>query len=55
MPIPNLTREEDFAESAQAAGMDYKELLERIMTLGRNYRVEWREYQCLIVASGGYA
>jgi hypothetical protein len=24
--------------------MGYRELLERIMTLGRNYRVEWREY-----------
>jgi D-alanine-D-alanine ligase len=43
-PNPNLAREEDFAESAQAAGMGYKELLERIMTLGRNYRVEWRDF-----------
>ena len=43
-PNPNLTRDEDFSESALAAGMDYRELLERIMTLGRNYRVEWREY-----------
>src|SRR5580658_6608807 len=41
---PNLTRNEDFAESALAAGVEYRELLERIMTLGRNYRVEWREY-----------
>jgi D-alanine-D-alanine ligase-like ATP-grasp enzyme len=40
---PNLARNEDFAESAAAADMDYRELLERIMTLGRNYRVEWRE------------
>jgi D-alanine-D-alanine ligase len=43
-PNPNLTRDEDFSESASAAGMDYRGLLERIMTLGRNYRVEWREY-----------
>ena len=41
---PNLTRNEDFAESALAAGTGYNELLERIMTLGRNYRVEWRDY-----------
>jgi D-alanine-D-alanine ligase-like ATP-grasp enzyme len=41
---PNLTRAEDFAESARAADMEYPALLERIMTLGRNYRVEWREY-----------
>jgi D-alanine-D-alanine ligase len=43
-PNPNLAREEDFAESARAAGIEYDGLLERIMTLGRNYRVEWREF-----------
>ena len=41
---PNLTREEDFAEAARAAGLGYKELLERIMQLGCQYRVEWRDY-----------
>ncbi len=41
---PNLTREEDFAESARAAGIEYRELLERLMMLGRSYRVEWREF-----------
>ena len=41
---PNLTHDEDFAEAARAAGMDYASLLERIMTLGCNYRVEWRDY-----------
>lgn len=41
---PNLTRDEDFAESARAAGMDYRALLERIMTLGCNYHAEWRDY-----------
>jgi len=41
---PNLTRDEDFAESARAAGVDYQALLERIMTLGCNYRAEWRDY-----------
>jgi D-alanine-D-alanine ligase len=41
---PNLTSEEDFAESARAAGIDYRTLLERIMALGRGYRVEWRNF-----------
>jgi len=41
---PNLAGEEDFAESARAAGIGYPALLERIMTLGRGYRVEWRNY-----------
>ena len=41
---PNLTGDEDFAESARAAGMAYPELLERIMTLGCGYRAEWRNY-----------
>jgi D-alanine-D-alanine ligase len=41
---PNLTRDEDFAESARAAGVEYQALLERIMSLGCNYRAEWREY-----------
>jgi D-alanine-D-alanine ligase len=39
---PNLAREEDFAESARAAGSEYATLLERIMTLGLGYDVEWR-------------
>jgi D-alanine-D-alanine ligase len=41
---PNLTREEDFAESARAAGVDYPTLLERIMGLGCGYRAEWTNY-----------
>jgi D-alanine-D-alanine ligase len=41
---PNLTGEEDFAESARAAGIDYPALLERIIALGRGYRAEWRNY-----------
>jgi D-alanine-D-alanine ligase len=43
-PNPNIAREEDFAASARAAGIDYKPLLERIMRLGRNYRAEWRTF-----------
>jgi D-alanine-D-alanine ligase len=41
---PNLTGEEDFAESARAAGLDYRALLERIIALGRGYRAEWRNF-----------
>jgi D-alanine-D-alanine ligase len=39
---PNLEAEEDFAESARAAGILYPELLEKLMTLGLSYRAEWR-------------
>ena len=41
---PNLTREEDFAESARAAGMDYQRAARAHHDLGRNYRVEWRDF-----------
>jgi D-alanine-D-alanine ligase len=40
---PNLAREEDFAQSAHAAAVEYPDLLERILVLGGNYRVAWRE------------
>src|SRR5690242_1582293 len=39
---PNLEAEEDFAESARAAGTPYGELLERLMDLGLKYRAQWR-------------
>jgi D-alanine-D-alanine ligase len=42
---PNLARDEDFAASARAAGVDYAELLARILVLGCKYRVAWRESQ----------
>ena len=41
---PNLEAEEDFAESARAAGMPYNELLEKLMALGLSYRAEWRTF-----------
>jgi D-alanine-D-alanine ligase len=37
-PNPQLAREEDFAQSAAKAGVDYPTLLERIMSLG----VQWQ-------------
>ncbi len=39
---PNLEREEDFADSALHAGIAYPDLLQKIITLGRGYKAEWR-------------
>ena len=39
---PNLSLGEDFAQSAQVTGVDYGELLGRIMRLGMNYQSPWR-------------
>jgi D-alanine-D-alanine ligase len=41
---PNLACEEDFAQSALAAGIGYEDLLERIVALGTGYRAEWRVF-----------
>jgi len=41
---PNLEAEEDFAESARAAGVSYDELLARLMHLGMTYQAEWRAF-----------
>jgi D-alanine-D-alanine ligase len=41
---PNLEAEEDFAQSARAAGIVYDDLLARLMTLGLAYQAEWRAY-----------
>jgi D-alanine-D-alanine ligase len=43
-PNPNLAAEEDFAQSAKAAGVSYPELLEKLLTLGAGYQAEWRAY-----------
>ena len=37
-PNPNLSYGEDFAESAEAIGIDYEALMQRIMNLGLRYR-----------------
>ena len=42
---PNLTYGEDFAESAEVAGIGYEQLLNRIVQLGLNYRPEWRMFE----------
>ncbi len=41
-PNPNLSFGEDFAESAEVAGIHYGDLLERILRLGLTYRPAWR-------------
>ncbi len=41
-PNPNLAYGEDFAESASKAGLNYEQLLQRIINLGISYQAEWR-------------
>lgn len=41
-PNPNLSRGEDFADSAEAVGIDYAELLQRIVNMGLRYRAAWQ-------------
>jgi D-alanine-D-alanine ligase len=40
---PNLTADEDFAESARLAGLGYDELLQKILSLGLSYQAAWRQ------------
>jgi D-alanine-D-alanine ligase len=42
---PNLSYGEDFAESAEAAGVPYGNLLARIIRLGVSYRSAWRLHE----------
>jgi D-alanine-D-alanine ligase len=37
-PNPQIARDEDFADSASAAGIDYPSLLQRILALGMSYQ-----------------
>jgi len=39
---PNISHQEDFADSAQAAGVEYAAVLEQIIRLGLNYQAAWR-------------
>ena len=41
-PNPNLSFGEDFAESAERGGLDFPQLVQKILTLGLNYHAEWR-------------
>ena len=39
---PELSYGDDFAESAESAGISYRKLLQRIISLGLSYRAAWR-------------
>jgi D-alanine-D-alanine ligase len=39
---PNISRAEDFADSALSAGIEYPALLEQIIRVGNNYQAAWR-------------
>jgi D-alanine-D-alanine ligase len=39
---PNLEYGEDFAESAESAGVSYETLLQRIISLGQRYQAPWK-------------
>lgn len=41
-PNPDITYGEDFAESAEAAGIEYEALIDRIVRLGCDYPAEWK-------------
>jgi D-alanine-D-alanine ligase len=42
---PNLSYGEDFAESAESAGISYADLLARLIRLGLGYRSAWRLHE----------
>jgi D-alanine-D-alanine ligase len=39
---PNISEQEDFADSAKAAGVNYAAVLEQIIRFGFNYQAAWR-------------
>lgn len=41
-PNPNLAYGEDFAESADKAGVTYEDLLQKILNLGQRFRAAWK-------------
>jgi D-alanine-D-alanine ligase len=42
-PNPDLSYGGEFAEAAEATGLSYQRLLDRILRLGLNYRAKWSE------------
>jgi D-alanine-D-alanine ligase len=42
-PNPEVKYGEDFAESAEFAGIRYSHLLQRLLTLGMSYQAEWKK------------
>jgi D-alanine-D-alanine ligase len=41
-PNPQLSYGDEFAESAEKAGVSYAELIQRIVNLGMSYRAQWQ-------------
>jgi D-alanine-D-alanine ligase len=42
---PNMSEQEDFARSAASAGLDYDDLLARLLSLGLGYQAAWRVHE----------
>lgn len=42
-PNPDLSLDEDLARSAQATGLEYPALIQRLLSLGLRYRPAWKE------------
>ena len=42
---PDLAHDEDFAKSAKAAGLEYEDLIQKILKLGRAWKPAWKEAQ----------
>lgn len=42
-PNPHLARDEDFAASAAASGVEYEDLVEQIVRFGLQYRAGWKK------------
>ena len=42
-PNPDLCSNEDLASSAGQTGLEYSQLIQRILTLGQSYRPAWKE------------
>jgi D-alanine-D-alanine ligase len=42
-PNADLSRDDDFAEAAEGAGIGYERLIQRLLALGMGYRADWKE------------
>jgi D-alanine-D-alanine ligase len=41
-PNPNLDKDDDFAQSAKKAGIEYEQLLQRLVAFGQGYVPPWK-------------
>ena len=44
-PNPQLALDEEFADSAAHIGVNYEELLQKLLNLGMSYRAQWRQVE----------